>query len=78
MLKYLLLLGLVAALWWRWRQKKRATVEERPPSVPPVEDIVRCAHCAVYLPRSEALRTAADWYCCPAHERAGPRPQGRE
>lgn len=74
MMKYLVLLALIAAVWWRWRKNKRPDVVDRVPVVPPAEDMVACAHCGVYLPQSEALAAPTAWYCCAAHRVAGPRP----
>lgn len=31
------------------------------------EDMVKCAACAVHLPRSEALLVGDNFYCCNAH-----------
>ena len=31
------------------------------------EDMVKCAACAVHLPRSEALLINDSFYCCKAH-----------
>ncbi|MFP4147535.1 MAG: PP0621 family protein [Halorhodospira sp.] len=49
----------------RRRGKRR---EER------VEEMARCAHCGVYLPRSETLvDRRGRHYCSEAHRRLGPR-----
>jgi uncharacterized protein len=37
----------------------------------PVEDMVRCAHCSVNLPRSEALYTGGQFFCTPEHQKIG-------
>ncbi len=37
------------------------------------EIMVRCAHCGVHLPQSEALSTGALHYCTPEHRAAGPK-----
>ncbi len=38
-----------------------------------VEDMVRCAHCGVFLPRSEALADRrGNRYCSEAHRQRGP------
>jgi uncharacterized protein len=43
------------------------------------EELVRCAHCGLLLPRSEARPSAGEIYCCEEHARLGPtrRPGGR-
>ena len=33
----------------------------------PFEDMVKCATCAVHLPRSEAFLVRGDFYCSKAH-----------
>ena len=35
------------------------------------QDMVRCAHCGLFLPRQEALSQRGDWYCSEAHRQAG-------
>ena len=61
----LLLLMLVAWIGWRiWRLLAAPSAGTRPP---PVEDMVRCAHCAVHLPRGQAVQDGDAWYCCEAH-----------
>ena len=38
-----------------------------------VEGMVRCAHCGVHLPASEAVATGALHYCSDAHRERGPQ-----
>jgi len=38
--------------------------------VPP-EAMVRCAHCGIHLPRSEALMQHGQLWCCEEHARLG-------
>jgi len=33
------------------------------------EDMVRCDHCGVHLPRSESLTTRGNFYCSADHQR---------
>ncbi|MDP4302303.1 PP0621 family protein [Leptothrix discophora] len=79
-----LLIGLAAYLLIRkWqRQREQASRRAQPAEVPrrpgakPAETgrMVRCAHCGLHLPESEAVRGAdARDYCSPAHLSAGPR-----
>ena len=37
----------------------------------PVEDMVKCAHCSVNLPRGEAIYTQGDFFCTAEHQRLG-------
>jgi uncharacterized protein len=74
--KYLLLIAVVALVLWAMR---RASL---PPPAPPrrreqprLEAMVRCSHCGLHLPRSEALPGSdGQLYCSAAHRDAGPRP----
>jgi uncharacterized protein len=34
------------------------------------EDMVRCAHCGVHLPRSECILSQGQTFCSPAHRDA--------
>jgi len=36
-----------------------------------VEDMVKCAHCGVNLPRSEAIYSSGDFFCTPEHKQLG-------
>lgn len=36
-----------------------------------VEDMVKCAHCGVNLPRSEAIYSGGDFFCTPEHQQLG-------
>lgn len=36
------------------------------------EAMVRCAHCSVHLPRSEAVLSGGRTWCCTEHARLGP------
>ena len=37
------------------------------------EEMVRCAHCGVHLPRSEASLLGQNTWCSPAHAKLGER-----
>lgn len=38
------------------------------------EPMVRCAHCNIHLPRSEALLSGGQTWCSQDHAKLGPRP----
>lgn len=38
-----------------------------------IEAMVSCAHCGIYMPRSEALLIGKRTWCCEDHARLGPR-----
>jgi uncharacterized protein len=80
-MKYLLWLGVIAVVWWVWSKRQAAgsarPARKTPPDAPPkaapeAEQMVRCAHCGVYLPASDSLAKDGDFYCCAAHQAAGP------
>jgi len=67
MSKILFFLLLGGAAYW-WLRTKRPSAPPAPPAQA-VEDMVRCAHCGVHLPRSEAIGAEAAWFCSEAHQR---------
>lgn len=76
MLKYLVLLAVVAVVYGLWRSGQRRAAPP-PPAAPPAppagkplpEPMVRCARCGVHLPHSQALQHDGRSYCCAAHQR---------
>ncbi len=68
-MKYLLVLAVVLVVYALVRSKQRSIAPRaRPPaSVPPPEEMVRCARCGVHLPHSAALHAEGRSYCCSAH-----------
>jgi len=79
-----ILLGLAAVwLFKSWRRRiDRADEPAAPPPTRPAPptlplEMVRCAHCGVHLPSSEAIQSAGLPYCSPAHRDAGPRSPAR-
>ena len=51
------------------RYQRSLKAADRPPK--PVEDMVKCAHCLVNLPRGEAIYTQGDFFCTAEHQRLG-------
>jgi len=72
--KLLVLVVLVAAAVWLIRRAFRAHTRSTESTEVPnaTEDLVRCAHCGVLLPRAEARLTAGTLYCTEEHARLGP------
>jgi uncharacterized protein len=67
--KILVLVLVVALVWWVLRAyRKRVDRRDAPPRVTG-EDMVRCDHCGVHLPRSESLTTRGNFYCSADHQR---------
>ncbi len=73
----LLLWGLLLWLAFKYLLPalRRLTVAE--PSPPPADsgaqETVRCAHCGVYVLRSEAISEGGVFYCSEGHRQAGRR-----
>ena len=62
-------------VWLARRALARMDGGEAPPPAKPAEDLVRCAHCGLLLPRDEAREAAGATYCTDEHARRGPRPR---
>jgi uncharacterized protein len=62
-------------VWLARRALARGDSEGRPPPARAAEDLVRCAHCGVLLPRAEAREAGGATYCNDEHARLGPRRQ---
>jgi uncharacterized protein len=65
----------VAALVWLLRRALAGPPSGGSgPRQPPAQgELVRCAHCAVNLPKSEARSSDGRFYCSEEHWRLGPR-----
>jgi uncharacterized protein len=50
-------------------QRKLDLSQPRPAST--VEDMVRCVQCGVNVPRSEAIYSGGEMFCCPEHQKLG-------
>ncbi|WP_434515280.1 PP0621 family protein [Dechloromonas sp. ARDL1] len=71
-MKYLLLFGLFAVIWWVWSKRKAsADVPPARPASPDAEKMVSCAQCGVYLPESDSISEGGQAYCCEAHRAQG-------
>lgn len=76
MLKLLVIAGAVVLLLWLWFGRGSRREHDPGPGSRKdgaAEDMIRCAHCGVHLPRSEALLDGGLPYCTEAHRVAGPR-----
>lgn len=66
----------LAGVWLVRRALARSEgAEAAPRSSKPVEDLVRCAHCGVLVPRAEARDAGGATYCSDEHARRGPGPR---
>ena len=66
----------VFALVWLLKRALGERAEDDVPRAPGASgrtgDLVRCAHCGLYLPRSEAYGSGGRLYCGAEHARLGP------
>lgn len=67
------ILLLIVVVWVIFLVIKRYQRSLKDADIPPkpVEDMVKCAHCSVNLPRGEAVYTQGDFYCTVEHQRLG-------
>lgn len=70
MSRLFLLLAIVIAVYLLIRSYRNGAA--RNPSAHPhaAEDMVRCAHCGVHLPKSESILAAGNYFCSAAHRDA--------
>jgi len=52
--------------------RRSAAQPGRAPASNGIEAMVSCAHCGIYMPRSEALLIGKRTWCCEDHARLGP------
>lgn len=80
-MKFLLVFAVLFIAIWIWRKNRRDEMQSRPPPPAPPrkpptvaapQAMVRCAHCGLHLPATDAL-TGPDGalYCSAAHRQAG-------
>lgn len=70
-MKALLLLLLVLGGVWLWRKRAPPPNQVDPPKAPPAispQDMVRCGHCGLHLPGSEAIAGKYGVYCSTDHQ----------
>ena len=76
MIKFLLLVAIIAVVLWMLKSKSRGRGDAARPPKPPdgAQPMLACAHCGVHLPRADALMDAGGRpFCSEAHRLAGPR-----
>lgn len=60
-----MLLGIALVVWILFRLAKGPRIQSRPRKQ--VDDMVRCSHCGVFVPRTEAIDDGERHYCCSQH-----------
>jgi uncharacterized protein len=68
---FIILVTLLLVLWFKHMARQRGDGVRKPPAPTQAEDMVRCKVCGVNLPRSEALMSKGQFYCCDEHRRRG-------
>lgn len=66
----LIIIGLVAYAILRG-YRRSLDKPASPAAKDTVEDMVKCAHCKVNLPRSEAIYSSGEFFCTPEHQKLG-------
>ncbi len=70
-MKYLIVFAVIAVVYALWRSQRSTPPDKgaapRSNTANP-QDMVRCAHCGLHLPESEALRRGERSYCCRSHQ----------
>jgi uncharacterized protein len=71
-MKYLILIGVIClVLWWLRIQRNASTPSDNPTaSGKQAQNMVRCAHCDLHLPQSDAVKGSLGLYCSSAHLQA--------
>lgn len=67
--KLIFLLVLVIVVWVVIKNYLKSRAREGQPRVATPEDMVRCVHCGVHLPRSESLSREGNFFCSEDHLR---------
>ena len=67
--KLIFLVLAVALAWVVYKAYRKSSMRDRPPRAAAPEDMVRCAHCGVHLPRSESHARDENFFCSEEHLR---------
>jgi uncharacterized protein len=65
--KLILIVCGVLLAWWLLKAYRRTLHRKNEPRPPATEDMVRCAHCGVHLPRSESRAVDGEFFCSEEH-----------
>jgi uncharacterized protein len=66
----LLFLAVIAAVVYWLLKSYRKQLPEDDDTSPQTQDMVRCVHCNVHLPKPESIAAGGEYFCCEAHRRA--------
>ncbi len=65
--KLIVLVLIFALAWWLLKKYSRSITRREPPQTRETEDMVRCEHCGVHLPRSESHASGGKVFCSEDH-----------
>lgn len=69
MAKLLLLVAVILVVFWIFKGYRHSLDRPRQPGARAVEDMVRCAHCGLHLPKSESVAARGEFFCSDEHRR---------
>lgn len=64
MSRLLMLFAIAAAIYWLLKSYGKDVPRQDSPAV---EDMVRCAHCGLHIPRSDGIQSGGNYFCGAAH-----------
>ena len=67
--KLILIAAILVIVWWALKSRLPPGTGGEPPRSAAPEDMVRCAHCGVHLPRSESYARDGRFFCSEEHLR---------
>jgi uncharacterized protein len=67
MSRLLMLFAIAAGVYWLLRSYRKEVSQKDNPIV---EDMVRCAHCGMHLPKSEGILAGGKYFCGMQHRDA--------
>lgn len=71
MSRLIFLIAIVVAIYLLVRSYgKNASEQNKSEAKNAAEDMVRCAHCGVHLPKSESMLVGGNFFCSAAHRDA--------
>ncbi len=70
-MKFLIWFLVIFLIWWAYTRTQKSASKSPPPLTnEPTQDMARCAHCGIHLPRDEAIRGEKGDYCSAEHRTA--------
>jgi uncharacterized protein len=67
--KLIFLVLAIAVAWVAFKGYRKSIMRDRAPREAAPEDMVRCTHCGVHLPRSESHASEDKFFCSEEHLR---------